>query len=173
MLTLTGYGPGRGSKIIRDGTDRIEDRLDSLLEWAFTQAAEAKEEARIESERWDRAVAYLQEKDKPRLEAEFQSRRRRQLEFEARAWRRAEILRAYLATAEKAAQGALGEFREWVAWARVYADSLDPIAQGKAGVSPPYPEPVKYDHLPRIYLEHDDPAEADRILQKEPWRRGY
>jgi hypothetical protein len=178
-LTLKAWGPGSGGyKSIPDRTDRIEDRLTDLVEWVFTQVALAKEEARIESERWNRAVAYLQEKDKPRLEAEFQAQRRRQLELEARQWRRAQALRDYIAAVEKtgpessrATQGSEPHFRTWLAWANSYIDSLDPIAQGQAGTTPAYPGPKVYERIPSVFLDYDDPAEADRVLQKEPWRK--
>lgn len=178
-LIFSAWGPGSGGyKKLSDRNDRIEDRFNEVVAWVFAQGAVAKEEARIETERTERAIAYLREKDKPRLEAEFQKRRQRQLEFEARQWRRAMALREYLSAVERGRPEVRmpttskdeSKFHAWLAWAKSYADSLDPITQDRAGTTPPYPEPPALDRIPGIFLDFDDPAEAEAAMEKEPWR---
>jgi hypothetical protein len=178
-LTLSAWGPGSGGyKKVKDGAEQIEARLDQLMSWVFTQTALAKEEARIEAERRNKAVAYLHEKDKPRLAAEFAARSRRQLEVEARNWRRAQNLRQYITAVEAAGQDASRNthssksgFDEWITWAKSQIELLDPISTGEACTMPPEPQPKVYSEIPKIYLEFDDPVEAEKALEREPWRR--
>lgn len=100
----------------------------------------------------------------------------RQLHKEALQWRQAMALRHYITAVETAGLGAsqtasLLAFQEWLARARSYADTIDPIARSQAAAVPPYPEPATYDRISCVFLDYDDPAEADQVLQKEPWRR--
>lgn len=155
-----------------DGSAKIEERVDEVITKMFERVAAVEEEARISEERRARAIAYLREKDKPRQEAEFHERRGRNLQTEARQWRRAQALRDYLVAAEKigiragrASHASEDSWRAWINWAHEYVGSLDPIVQGKAGVAPPYPEPREFGYLPHEFLECDDPAEAYDMLK--------
>ena len=130
-LTLRWSGAGYGRAAISDGRARIEDQLDEVIIRMFEQVAAEEEEARISDERRVRAIAYLHDLDKPRQEVEFQERRKRQLESEARRWRRAQALRDYLVAVEKmgiragrATHASAESWRRWIAWAHDYVDSL-------------------------------------------------
>jgi len=175
-LTLRYSGPGYGSDSLRDGRRKIEERLEEVLENAFSRVVAEKERKRIEEIRCERAVAYLMEKDKIRQAEEFEARRQRQLQLDARMWRRAQGLRDYVSAVERAGFvsgracfDSMEAWLAWIAWAKVYVDSVDPIAQGKAGLTPPYPEPKEITEIPRLFLDYDDPAEADKVLRERRW----
>jgi hypothetical protein len=111
----------------------------------------------------------LQKKDVIRQDREFEERRRKQLHIEARAFRQATTLWEYLAAAESARFPAASkqfaseeEWTAWLVWVKSYVASVDPIKSGIAGTCPPYPEPRQIDHVPFIYLQFDDPEEAER-----------
>jgi len=175
-LTLKYSGPGYGNDTLRDGRRKIEERLDEVIEKIFSKVVAEKERKRIEEERCERAVSYLMEKDKVRQATEFEARRQRQLQIEARLWRRAQGLRDYISAVERAGFGSsracfetIEAWLDWIAWAKTYVDSADPIAQGKAGSTPPYPEPKEITEIPRVFLDYDDPAEADKVLRERRW----
>ncbi len=179
-LTLSMSGPGYETWSLRDGRRVVEERLDELIERIYVEAATQREEDRLKAERKARAIAYLQEQDKRRQEQAFQESRRKQLAQEARRWRRAQALRDYIVAVERAGFTASRQsleseaaWQKWVEWAKRYINSLDPITRGEAGATPPYPEPRAIKDVPGIYLDYDDPAEADRELQRHSywWHR--
>ena len=73
------------------------------------------------------------------------------------------------ATAYRLRHKAITSWQDWLKWAREYVASLNPIALGEAGSTPPYPEPIKIDHVDGIFLDYDDPAEAMRALRERRW----
>jgi hypothetical protein len=174
-LTLEGRGPGYESLVVRDGKTLIEERIDELAMRMYEVIAAQREEDRVKAIREERTVAHLQKKDEARRAEEFEQRRRKQLRLEARQFRQALALHQYIdAVARAPTSGPLSSEdakREWLEWARSYVASLDPIAAGWAGTQPPYPEFREITEFPSIYLSFDDPEEAERELERNPWNR--
>lgn len=176
-LTLEGRGPGYELLALRDGKELIEERLDDLVLRMYEVIAGQREVDRIKAVRQERTIAYLQKKDEARQLEEFEVRRRRQLHAEARQHRQAESLRHYIQEVERheARPGGplsnQGERDKWVEWAKAYAATLDPIASGRAGTPPPYPEPREITEFPAIFLRFDTPEEAEEEMRLKPWGR--
>lgn len=115
-----------------DGKRRkVEECLNSFS-IGLVRAAEAKKAT--EAERQERRRRWEEER-RQELEEELrrreEERRGRKLEEAAEAWERAERIRRYVAAvAERAertaATGPPTTLDEWLAWARAYADRLDP-----------------------------------------------
>jgi hypothetical protein len=176
ILTLKMWGSMYQTRSLRDGRVPIEQRLHEILEWVYESVAVAKEEARVKEIRRTRAIAHLLEQDKERQKLEFEKRRQRQFEQEARKWRRAEALLGYLTTIESAGYRASQRvfesedaWRDWLSWAHRYVDTINPITLGVAGTTPPYPDPVQIEDVNPVFLDYDDPAEAMRVLRERRW----
>jgi hypothetical protein len=95
-LALEGRGPGYEVLSLRDGKEMIEERLEELLERMYQVVVGQREVDRIKAVREERAIAYLRRQDSQRQLEEFELRRRRQLQVEARQHRQAESLRHYI-----------------------------------------------------------------------------
>lgn len=175
LLSLKINGPGYGTISIRDGRRLVEERFDDVIKKMFIQAREKQEKERIEAIRMDRAIIHLKEKDKVRREIEFQELRKKQLIRESRQWHRAESLRDYVSAVKNAgyqsgqAFESEASWNEWLIWASDYIDSLNPITSGETGQSPPYPEEKEITEVPSVYLDYDDPKEAEEKVSKYWW----
>lgn len=123
----------------------IEDRVDEFVAEACAYAAIERVAADLrEAEaRRDRA-AVLRELRHEQRERHARLKAKRLLR-QARNWRRAEELRAYVdavCQADSALLHALGTAEKrgaWMQWARQVADAIDPIASGLAGTLPRRP----------------------------------
>ncbi len=123
---------------------RLEDRLaDVLAEVRFRLGEQVSRQQTAEREKQDRERAWQQAMEKAR--ADFhESRRVAALERQLADLDRSTRIRAYcdkLEVAENAAATA-----EWIAWARSYADRLDP--RRRADLMPPDVEPRPEDLKP-------------------------
>lgn len=125
-------------KTVADGKrQRIEQRLN---EFVVKLEAEAVRRKRRE-EHLERQRRIWEKQERRRREREEQRRkeieRLKALEEEARDWKRAEDIRAYVAAVETRAtheHGHVGpdsELGQWIAWARHKADWIDPLVNAK------------------------------------------
>lgn len=128
-------------KTVADGKrQRIEQRLN---EFVVKLEAEAVRRKRHE-EHLERQHQLWEKQERRRREREEQKRkeieRLKALEEEARDWKRAEDIRAYVAAVETKAtheHGRVGpdsELGQWIAWARHKADWIDPLVNAKCPV---------------------------------------
>jgi hypothetical protein len=143
MLKLGILGDYRDElqKVVADGKQqRIEQLLNEFIVKIETEAVRRKRDAEHHERqrlRWE---------EEARLRREYEEKQRKEmerfkaLEEEARNWKRAEDLRAYIAAVEvKAAreQGSVAlesELGQWIAWARQKADWIDPIIDAERPV---------------------------------------
>jgi len=171
-LSLEIWGPGYGANKTQDGKRLIIDRIDEVLRKQFFKAYEQKKEHEIKEIRKQKALRHLQKKELTRQEEEFQALRKKKLFKDMRVWQRAKALREYIDAIEDhgVVKGVSeGQLEEWLAWARNYADSLDPIKQRLALTDPPFPEGKEIIGIPWFYLEYDDPEEAERDRARKPY----
>lgn len=128
-------------KTVADGKrQRIEQRLN---EFVVKLEAEAVRRKRHE-EHLERQHRLWEKQERRRREREEQKRkeieRLKALEEEARDWKRAEDIRAYVAAVETKAMhehghvGPDSELGQWIAWARHKADWIDPLVNAKCPV---------------------------------------
>lgn len=128
-------------KTVADGKrQRIEQRLN---EFVVKLEAEAVRRKRHE-EHLEQQHRLWEKQERRRREREEQKRkeieRLKALEEEARAWKRSEDIRAYVAAVETKAthkHGRIGpdsELGQWIAWARHKADWIDPLVNAKCPV---------------------------------------
>jgi hypothetical protein len=122
---------------------RLEDKLPELLREVEVRAAEAEERrqeaARREQQRvreWEAAMENARARFAEHLRADA-------LTSQVERWRTVAGIRAYCDAIEERYPG--GESTEWVAWARRYADGLDPLREPPA--PPAVPEDVRPEQL--------------------------
>jgi hypothetical protein len=177
LLTVYISGPFHLSLTIRDGKNKVEERISEILKKMFISIKQQQEQERIESIRMQKAISHLQEKDALRREEEFHALRKKQLIREVGKWRHAQRIRQYVSAVEQAGYQSGQSFEskeawiEWVRWAHDYVDSLDPLCTGTAGETPPYPEQQEITKVPYAYLQFDDPEEAEAEMAKNWWMR--
>jgi hypothetical protein len=142
---------GRQSRWSDRQSWRVEERLPHLLRELAERVTEAKrvaEEERIRAEQAAEAArreAEARERKWLKLMAQAQERlveahRAKHLRAQADAWQEADRLRRYCDALESA-HGADAGTAEWVAWARAYADRLDPLTEPPKVPEPPEPRP--------------------------------
>jgi hypothetical protein len=150
-------------------SDRQSWRLEQRLSYLFREIAErvveakrvaeekrlaaerAAETARREAEERERQWHALMAQAKARL---VETHRADQLHAQADAWQQADRLRRYC-DALDAAHGDNAVTAEWLAWARAYAASLDPLTEPPTMPEPPEPSPeALQDHLPHGWSPH-------------------
>ena len=101
-----------------------------------------------------------------------ETQRAAMLRSQEQSWREAERLREYCDAIE-AAHGDDPESAEWIAWARGFADRLDPL-----GVPPRVPEPPEettealQEHLPDGWSVHGPEYGRHHLGRPLPFRRG-
>lgn len=154
VIEITGYGAGRSTWA--DGkVATLEDGLPEILAEVKRRAIEAEERrqeaARREAER-ERQWHAAMERAKARW---LESHKGEIMAKEASRWREAELIRAYCDAAEEAHGDAEGT-REWVAWGRRYAESIDPLQRPPRTPTPP--ETIRRDEL-RPFLDGWSPYE--------------
>jgi hypothetical protein len=116
----------------------LEERLNAVLA-GIVFMADAK---RVEQVRLERQRQAWQEAERRRWEAEARRRedaeRRQRLETDAAAWEKSRQLQQYIYAVERDAiergQSVVAgkDLQEWLKFARVHADSLDPIRRSRA-----------------------------------------
>ncbi|MRK21539.1 hypothetical protein [Pseudomonas sp. JG-B] len=121
---------GFAGRIADSARAPIEEKLNALIvmmgRWAVKTLVEREERERLAAER--RAQREIALAQKALQEAERQ--RLRQLEIQARNWRRALLIRDYIAAAELQQHGEMPvEQRQYLDWARAKADWLDPLVR--------------------------------------------
>lgn len=128
-------------KVVSDGKhQRVEQHLNEFVVKLEAEAVHRKRrEEHLEQQRrlWE-------EQERQRHEREERERkeieRLKALEEEARDWKRAEDIRAYVAAMEAKATRAHGsieldsELGQWIVWARHKADWIDPLVNAKCPV---------------------------------------
>ena len=121
-------------------TQRLEDRLNELvvsIEEAAMRAKQRREEIEAQNREWERQAEIRRKKEWARGE---EMEKIKKLEQEASEWRRAENIRAYVASveaapgAESAPIPAEGDLGRWIAWARSRADWLDPRIRARCPI---------------------------------------
>jgi hypothetical protein len=156
---VSGYSEhGRPVKWADRRSWTLEDKLPELLRELELRAVERdhrqREAERAAAERqraWQAAMERARERHGEHLRAEV-------LMADVGRWRNATAIRAYCEAAASAFPGAPGT-AEWIAWARRYADELDPLKV--APQMPALPESVPPNEL-RPYLEGWDPYGPNR-----------
>jgi hypothetical protein len=122
---------------------RLDDKLPELLREVEVRAAEA-EERRQEAARREQQRLREWEVAMEAARARFAEHSKAQdLTSQVERWRRVAEIRAYCDAIEKRYPG--GESAGWVAWARRYADGLDPLREPPT--APAVPEDVRPDQL--------------------------
>jgi len=142
----------------RDGKrQRLEERLPAILMEIETRAAEERERITLERDAAERRrLAWEDAKARARqLHAEHQ--RATVLGEQVAAWQRANSIRSYCEAIEQ--HFPFGESADWVAWARVLADSLDPLSAEPT--MPETPADVSADDL-RPFLDGWSPFAPER-----------
>jgi hypothetical protein len=147
---------------VSDGKhQRVERCLNDFVVKLEAEAVRRKREA----ERREREHRLWEER--ARLQREREERQRKELErlqaleAEAREWKRAEDIRAYVHALETKTvrdQGAIdpnGELGLWIAWARRNADSIDPLVESEGTVLDDEHDHDDDDH------GHDDDGDDD------------
>jgi hypothetical protein len=135
--------PGRPASWADRQAWRLDDKLPELLREDEVRAAEAEERRQEAAEReqqrvreWEAAMETARARFAEHLGAEA-------LTSQVELWRTVAEIRAYCDAIEERYPG--GESAEWVAWARRYADGLDPLREPPA--APAVPEEVRPDQL--------------------------
>jgi hypothetical protein len=133
------YGELRN--VVADGKrQRIEQCLNEFVEKLETEAVRRKRHAeQLERQHrvWEEQAQRLRERE-ARREKEIE--RLKALEAEARNWRRAEEIRAYIAAAvakaicDRGTVGADSPLSSWIGWARHKADWIDPLVKARCEV---------------------------------------
>jgi hypothetical protein len=121
-------------KVVADGKhQRVEQRLNEFvvkLEEEAVRRQRQEERREREHRLWEERARLRREREERQRE---ELERLKALEDEARSWRRAGDIRAYVAAAEAKAIGEHGtiasesELGRWIAWARSKADWIDPL----------------------------------------------
>jgi hypothetical protein len=148
-LQITTWAP---SGIPTEWQDTPEQLLDAefgkiLASFLVTYAFQAKAEA-------ERRVKEQQQRKLEAEEARIKEERRQEairhtaLAGRARLWRKAAGIRSYVDTVLEAFRDGKVSAKEdevtaWAAWARTYADEIDPLTSGDALSTEPLPEPKK------------------------------
>jgi hypothetical protein len=132
-LSLAVNGEFGISASCSDGkSQRLEDRLNDFviaLEEVAARQKRTREEHEEQRREWDRQEEVRRKKEWARSE---EMQKLKELEEEAQQWRRAENIRAYVASVEashveqRIGIDAKSELGRWIAWARSRADWLDP-----------------------------------------------
>lgn len=117
------------------------------------KAEQAAEEARRAAEERERNWHELMDQAKERL---IEAHRAKHLRAQADAWHEADRLRRYCDAIESA-HGDDAETAQWIAWARSYADRLDPLTHPPKMPEPPEPTPEALQSISR-----KDGARTDR-----------
>ena len=133
-LGITGHYYDELQKVVADGKhQRVEQFLNEFVVKVEAEAVRRKrheEHLQRQRLRWEEE-ARLQEEHDEKQQKEME--RLKALEAEVHNWKRAEGIRAYVATVETNAAREGGsialesELGQWIAWARQKADWLDPI----------------------------------------------
>jgi hypothetical protein len=118
----------------------LEERLNSVVAWFYMECERIRQRraAREEQERqWAEEQRIREEQERRREEKERRAReeqqRRKNLENDALMWERARLIRNYVRAAEQSAirrsvdVSENSEMGKWLAWARMHADSIDPM----------------------------------------------
>ena len=127
--------------VVSDGKhQRVEQSLNKFVVKLETEAVHRKRH----EEQLERQHRIWEEQERRRREREERKRkeieRLKTLEEEARDWKRAEDIRAYVAAVQEKAtreHGSIGsdsELGQWIAWARHKADWIDPLVDAKCPV---------------------------------------
>jgi hypothetical protein len=156
---VSGFGGyGRPAKWADRKSWTLDEKLPELLREVELRAVEqrerehkAAEEAAQREREWDAAL----QRARGRYAEDW---RGKQLEAEVARWRRSEEIRAYCEAAESAHPANVST-ADWVAWARRYADRLDPLSAPPE--IPQAPESLRPAEL-RPYLEGWDPYAPTR-----------
>jgi hypothetical protein len=136
-LGVIGYGSDL-QNVVADGKhQRIEQCINDFVVKLEAEAVRRKRHA----EHLERQHRHWEEQERLRREREERQRkeieRLKALEEEARNWRRAEEIRAYVAAVnaktirEGCAIAPDSECSQWIAWARSKADAIDPLVADK------------------------------------------
>lgn len=132
----------------------IEERVvkaDRVAEEERIAAERAAEEARRAAEERERQWHLLMDQARERL---VETHRLAVLRSQEQAWREAGRLREYCDAIE-AAHGEHPESAEWIAWARDFADKLDPLGEQPFMPEPPEETPeALQEHLPEGWSVH-------------------
>jgi len=125
-------------KVVADGKrQRVEQCLNEFVVKLEAEAVHRKREAERqerERRRWEEQERRRRVREEKR---EKEIERLKALEEEARNWRRAEEIRAYVAAAEAKTTREHGnieldsELDRWIAWSRHKADWIDPVVNSK------------------------------------------
>lgn len=125
-------------KVVADGKhQRVEQFLNEFVVKIETEAVRRKREMEHrerEHRRWEEQARLRREREEERRQ---EIERLKELEDEARNWRRANGIRAYVAAVEAQAtreHGSIGsesELGQWIAWARHKADWIDPLVNAR------------------------------------------
>jgi len=130
-------GKGYGRKKWKDSPRRpLEKRLNEVVRYLRGHAAAnlARRLAWSESER--KEAEFMRRRAELRKEIRREQKAVDGLIAEARAWRQAKEVRAYVAAVKVIAKqdGTLGDHAEWIDWALDQADRLDPLCISPASV---------------------------------------
>jgi hypothetical protein len=142
---------GRQSRWSDRQSWRLEERLPHLFRELAERVVEAKrvaeeerikaeqaaEAARREAEERERKWHELMAQAKERL---IEAHRAKHLSAQADSWHAADRLRRYCDALESA-HGDDSEAAEWIAWARAFADRIDPLTEPPKIPDPPEPTP--------------------------------
>ena len=119
---------------IGDGAEQpLEQRLNEVFEKIYGRVVHARERQRESEARereWAERERRAAEAEKQRREAEAkreaERKKRVALIEEAQAWQTAKLIRDYLAQLERSGSG---RSEDWMRWARLVADEMDPTAK--------------------------------------------
>jgi hypothetical protein len=132
----------------------IEERIleaDRVAEAERIAAEHAAEAARRETEERERQWHLLMQRAKQRL---VEVHRAAHLRAQADAWQEAERLRRYCDAVE-AVHGCNPQTSAWLAWAREYAECIDPLTDPPTMPEPPEATPEELqEHLPEGWSAH-------------------
>jgi hypothetical protein len=117
-------------KEFKDGTRKLEEKIADIIAWMEIQSD--NDNARDEQWRIEEEAERLEEKRVQAIAAERQGemQRYRELIGAANRWKKAELIREYVASVLAAG----GSDPAWVEWARKKADWLDPAVQAEDGL---------------------------------------
>lgn len=128
LLSLTIYNARYGCRTRwQDGKrQQIEDCLGAFIQ-GLEIAAQREKEWRAEQERWRRKWEEQQRLDEERRRLErLEKLRAEKLMADVAAWAQARRIRTYIGDVTRLEKSVPG-LAEWIAWARSYADAIDPL----------------------------------------------
>lgn len=121
-------------KVFSDGprVGRVEDRIDSILDAVEAYAAKLareREKRTVAHEEWKRAYELrVAEERRQQEEQQRMDRRIEHLVSSAKSWSDAKLMREYVdAIVARTDFNDDSELGKWVAWAREYIESVDPL----------------------------------------------